>query len=80
MELVFVADVGPALAADGVDGVLVEAACTSKMPSGRSRRRVDRAGAACFEAGFVKVGIGVGVEELVGELRMGWAYRPRGSG
>ncbi len=27
VELVFVAEVGPALAADGVDGVLVETAC-----------------------------------------------------
>ncbi len=36
--------------------------------SGRSRRG-DGAGAALFEAGFVEVGVGVGVEEFVGELR-----------
>ena len=67
MEFVFVADVGPDLAADGVDGGGVElAGCF-----GQGAVEAGGAGAALFEAGFVEVGEGVGVEELVGELRGG---------
>ena len=69
VEFVFVAEVGPALAADGVDGVLVEAACAFDDAVGQGAAEGDGAGAALFEAGFVEEGVGVGVEEFVGELR-----------
>ncbi len=69
MQLVFVAEVGQELAADGVDGGLVEAACDFEDGVGEVAAEGDGAGAALFEAGFVEEGVGVGVEQLVRELR-----------
>ncbi len=69
VELVFVANVGPALAADLVDGSLIEAACFFEDAGGQGAAEGDSAGAAFFEAGFVEEGVGVGVEQLVRELR-----------
>ena len=69
VEFVLVAEVGPDLAADGVDGGLVEAACAVGNAVGKRAAERDGAGAALFEAGLVEEGVGVGVEEFVGELR-----------
>ena len=69
VEFVLVAEVGPDLAADGVDGGRVEPAGAFEDASGSARRERGGAGAALFEAGFVEEGVGVGVEEFVGELR-----------
>ena len=53
VEFVFVADVGEDFAADGVDGGLVEAACSLRDARGKVAAKVDSAGAALFQAGVV---------------------------
>ena len=76
VEFVFVAEVGPDLVADGGDGGGVEVAgFVGKIAAERGG-----AGAALFEAGFVEVGVGVGVEEFVGEDWRELGCRRRGSG
>ena len=72
MELVFVAEVGPEFAADGVDGGLVEFAGGFGDGVGEGAAEGDGASAALFEAGVVEEGVGVGVDEFVGELRGDW--------
>ena len=69
VELVLVAEVGPELAADGGDGGGVELAGLFEDAGGQGAAQVDGAGAALLEAGLVEEGVGVGVEELVGEDR-----------
>ncbi len=69
VELVLVAEVGPELAADGGDGGGVELAGLFEDAGGEGAAQVDGAGAALLEAGLVEEGVGVGVEELVGEDR-----------
>ena len=68
VEFVFVAEVGPDLFADGGDGGGVDFAGFV----GEIAAEGGGAGAALFEAGFVEVGVGVGVEEFVGEDGRGW--------
>lgn len=63
VKLVLVAEVGPDFAADGCDGCGVDA------PGfvGEFATESGGAGAALFEASFIEVGVGVGVEELMRE-------------
>ncbi len=76
VELVLVAQIGPDLFADGVDGRRIDQAGGVRQDAAES----GGAGAALFEAGVVEEGVGVGVEQLVGEDRRVWECRPRGSG
>jgi len=68
VEFVFVAEIGPDLFANGGDGGGVDFAGFV----GESAAERGGAGAAFFEAGFVEVGVGVGVEEFVSEDGRGW--------
>ncbi len=70
MEFVFVAEVGPALATDGVDGMLVEAASAFGDAVGETAAESDGAGSTLFEASVIEESIRVGVDEFVSEL--GW--------
>jgi len=68
VEFVFVAEGGPNLFADGGDGSRVDfARFVGEIAAERGG-----AGAALFETGFVEIGVGVGVEEFVGEDGRGW--------
>ena len=72
MKLVLVADVGPALAAYFLDSGLIELASFFEHAGGECATQRRGAGAALFEASFVEVGVGVGVEEFMCELRWDW--------
>ena len=60
VELVFVAEVGEDLPADGVDGGLVEVAGLVEKRLRDGAAKGDGFGAALFGSGFIEVGVGVG--------------------
>ena len=74
VEFVLVAEVGEDFAADGRDGGRVKVggggvSVGVQYAGGNASAERGGAGAAFFGAGLVEVGVGVGVEEFVGELR-----------
>ncbi len=69
VELVLVAEVGPALGANGGDGGGVELAGVVGDARRERAAQGDGAGAAFFGASLVEEGVGHGVDELVRELR-----------
>src|SRR5260370_16922833 len=80
VEFVLVADVGPAFAADGIDGGVIELACLFEDAGGEAATERGGAGGAFFEAGFVRGGVGGGVWGVVGELGGGGGGGGGGAG
>ena len=67
VELVLVADIGPGFFADLADGVGIEAASFAEEIVRDHAAHVDGAGAALLDGCIVEEGVGVGVEQAVGE-------------
>jgi hypothetical protein len=69
VEFVLVANVGPELGADGVDGGLIETACAIDDRIGEGTAGADGAGATGGGVFVVEEGVGHGVDELVRKER-----------